>query len=283
MQSKMHHLVNSLGFSLFINFVILLNAVLIGVETFHTSTLIHGIQQSTLVVFTVEIIVRYIGKESVKEYFSNGWNIFDICIVSISFIPESLLEGSAALSVFRILRVLRVLRLVKVFPELKVIVSVLLRSLRSLGYTFGLLSIFMYMYAVMGVTLFKGGSLATGNEVGPKNPDPFGTISEAFFTLFRIMTGEDWTDLRYNLLGNGISDFIVTSYHVSWMGISAFLLINLVVGAVVNNYDQVMSEYHKDEEIDNKFRRDEHRDEEIIRLHTKIDLLLEEINSLKKR
>jgi len=30
------------------------------------------------------------------------------------------------------------------------------------------------------------------------SPDPFGTLGEAVFTLFRELTGEDWTDLRYN-------------------------------------------------------------------------------------
>ncbi len=282
MQSKIHHIVNTLTFSLLINLIILVNATLIGVETYYTSSIIHLTQQIILGIFTLEIVLRYAGKESVKEYFSNGWNIFDITIVVISFIPESVLEGSAALSVFRILRVLRVLRLVKVFPELKIIVSVLLRSLKSLGYTFGLLSIFMYMYSVMGVILFKGYSLATGDVPSVQNPDPYGTITETFFTLFRIMTGEDWTDLRYNLLGNGISEILVTGYHVSWMGLSAFLLVNLVVGAVVNNYDQVMAEYQGNESVDNKFNRDEHRDEEIAHLHEKIDSLLLEIREIKK-
>jgi len=56
------------------------------------------------------------------------------------------------------------------------------------------------------------------------------------------MTGEDWTDLRYNLLEHTIqSNFIVTFFHSSWMIVSAFLLINLVIGAVINNYDQIMN------------------------------------------
>ena len=255
---------------------LLSNAALIGVETFHTSLLVSNLQTLALSIFTIEIALRFIGKKSVSEYFTNGWNIFDILIVSICYIPEALVANSAALSVFRIMRVFRVLRLVKTFPELKIIVSVLLRSLKSLCYTFMLLLIFMYMYAVMGVILFRGGpAAANGVAIGPQSPDPYGTITEAFFTLFRIMTGEDWTDLRYNLLGgqvNGTSDLVITAFHVSWMGLAAFLLINLVVGAVVNNYDQVMTEARGDTELDVNllYAKIDHLDRQLLHIKTEM-------------
>ena len=272
-QQNIKQLVNSLSFMYAINLVIVINAIFIGIETFYTSSIVTAIQGTALTIFTLEIVLRFIGKESVKEYFTNGWNIFDIIIVGICLIPEAWIANSAALSVFRIMRVFRVLRLVKTFPELKIIVNVLLRSLKSLGYTFMLLLIFMYMYAVMGVTLFKGGpAAANGSAIGAQSPDPYGSISEAFFTLFRIMTGEDWTDLRYNLLGDqvsGATDIIVTAYHVSWMGLAAFLLINLVVGAVVNNYDQVMTEAKGEVELD------------VNLLYAKIDQLDRQLSNIK--
>ncbi len=274
MQKKMHNFVHSIAFMVSINIVIIINAILIGVETHYSSSLVSNLQAVALAIFTIEIILRYIGKESVKAYFSSGWNLFDIVIVSICYIPETWFINSAALSVFRIMRVFRILRLVKTFPELKIIVNVLLKSLKSLFYTFMLLFIFMYMYAVMGVILFKGGPAANGTEIGAQSPDPYGTITEAFFTLFRITTGEDWTDLRYNLLGGqveGASDAMISIYHVSWMGLSAFLLINLVVGAVVNNYDQVMIEIKS--ETETKLNVDD--------LYAKIESLSQQINELK--
>ena len=66
----------------------------------------------------------------------------------------------------------------------------------------------------------------------------YGTLHEAFFSLFRSLTCEDWTDLRYDGLPHG-NYWIVTVYHVSWIMLSTFLLINLVVGAVLNNYQEV--------------------------------------------
>ncbi|MCK4494249.1 MAG: ion transporter [Methylococcales bacterium] len=275
MQKKIHDIVHSMAFMVIINSVIIINAILIGVETHYHSPLVSNLQTFALSVFTLEILLRYMGKESIKAYFSSGWNIFDIFIVSICYIPETWFINSAALSVFRITRVFRILRLVKTFPELKVIVNVLLKSLKSLFYTFLLLFIFMYMYAVMGVILFKGGpAAANGFEIGAQSPDPYGSITEAFFTLFRITTGEDWTDLRYNLLGEqveGVADIMVSLYHVSWMGLSAFLLINLIVGAVVNNYDQVMIQIKSETETP--------LDVDV--LYAKIETLSEQIKELK--
>ena len=88
------------------------------------------------------------------------------------------------------------------------------------------------------------------------NPDPYGDLGEAFFTLFRILTGEDWTDLRYNLLQNDYikgnvpssTNATVTFYHVSWMVIAAYLLINLVIGAIVNNFQLVLDAQREEEE-----------------------------------
>lgn len=84
------------------------------------------------------------------------------------------------------------------------------------------------------------------------SPDPFGDLGEAVFTLFRELTGEDWTDLRYNHLTASkygvihINSTIITTYHVSWFCLSAFLLLNLVTGAVINNYQLAIGE--KEEE-----------------------------------
>ncbi|MBF0276510.1 MAG: ion transporter [SAR324 cluster bacterium] len=276
LQKKIQRLVDSLPFMLLINIVIIINAILIGIETFYFSPLIIKIQKSIVLVFVLEIVIRWIGKESISSYLKNGWNIFDIIIVSSSFIPDTLFDNSAAISVFRVIRVFRILRLLRTIPELQVIITVLLKSIRSLTYTGMLFGIFMYMYSVMGVILFRLPEAATS----PSQPDPYGSISEGFFTLFRILTGEDWTDLRYNLLGVAhVPDWIVTGYHVSWMAVSAFLLVNLVVGTVVSNFEQVM-QASKDVEIASK----EHQLHiEISALHSKLDGLEQQMRILLEK
>jgi voltage-gated sodium channel len=95
------------------------------------------------------------------------------------------------------------------------------------------------MYSVIGVTLFRG--LTTVETAHSDTTDPFGNVLEGFFSLFRVTTGEDWTDLRYDLMTQA-SSFIINTYFISWYILSAFLLINIVFGAIINNYEIVYSE-----------------------------------------
>lgn len=227
--------------------VILSNAVLMGIELNHGAYWTHVAQEVVTTLYVIEVALRYLGRASTKEYLGDNWNYFDLIVVGASLLPEALFSGAdvAVLRTFRVFRLFRVLRNIE---ELSMITAVLLRSIRSLGYSGVLFFVFLYVYAVMGVTLFKQDDYASSvnASLNPSNPDPYGTLGEAMFSLFRVMTGEDWTDLRYNLLSkDGASaewDVLVTLYHVSWMIVSAFLLLNLVVGAIVNNYDRMISE-----------------------------------------
>lgn len=233
--------------------VIFINAVLTGVQLSHDTSAIAIAQELILWFFVLEILLRFLGRDSLQSYLTDGWNYFDIFVVAIAFVPETWV-GGAELSVLRTLRVLRVFRILREVEELRLITSVLLKSVKSLGYSGVLFFVFMYVYAVMGVSLFAQDKLSqVPNWTGNTNVDPYGTLGEAMFTLFRILTGEDWTDLRYNLLALDPNiDVIVTVYHVSWMILSAFLLVNLVVGAIVNNYDRTMDEVRAEQEAEKK-------------------------------
>ena len=88
-----------------------------------------------------------------------------------------------------------------------------------------------HFYAVIGVKLFG----AAGHPMQPY----FASIHEACFTLFRILTGDDWTQMRYELAQAGQPLGAFTAYQVSWIVVATFLLVNLIVGAVINNYQKV--------------------------------------------
>ncbi len=213
--------------------VILLNAALIGASTYSSASWIVVGEWTCIAFFVVEIAVRFAAATSTRAYFKDGWNVFDLVLVISAFIPAS----GMLLPMLRVLRVFRVLRLVKAVPELRLIVSVLTRSVASMKHIGLLAGVLFYTYAVIGVKLF-------GQEGSPLRAE-YGTIHEALFTLFRVLTGDNWSDLRYKAssaealaagqaLGPGI-----TAFHVTWIIFSTFILINLIVGAIVNNYQQV--------------------------------------------
>ena len=265
--SKIREIASSIphnkGFELFVTGIILLNSVLIGVETYTDNLTVKMIQQGILYIFTFEILMRFIAAKSIKEFFCDGWNVFDLTLVLIGYIPETLFASASMMTALRVLRVFRILRLLRTSKEIKLIVTVLVKSMTSMFYNLILFLIFVYLYAIAGVSMFRlpdpstleGEQLANYEklmEVAPNapsnSPDPFGDLGEAIFTLFRELTGEDWTDLRYNHITASeyglihVNSAVITTYHVSWFCLAAFLLLNLVTGAVINNYQIAIDE-----------------------------------------
>ena len=109
------------AFDYVITSLIVVNSVLIGVELDFEHDAITLIQNIILLIFTIEIAIRWFGKNSAKEYFQNGWNWFDIFLVTVAYVPEEWIGNNGLLMAFRILRVFRVIRLLKAFPELQLI------------------------------------------------------------------------------------------------------------------------------------------------------------------
>lgn len=229
--------VHSPFFAHFILGVIVFNAVLIGAETYIHLPVLRLLERICVAIFVAEIALKFTYADSRRAYLRDGWNWFDIIVVGSALLPSV----SGAVSALRILRVLRVLRLVNGVPELRMIVSVLARSISSMTYIRLLMLIVFYVYAVAGVVLF-----------GQRQPE-FANLHEAFFTLFRLLTADNWTDLRYASLSHA-NWWLVTLYYISWIVFSTFLLINLLVGAIINNYQEVQ-EIEQRRHLDDQERR----------------------------
>jgi voltage-gated sodium channel len=262
-------LISAKWFELSITIIILINSLLIGVETYVENDTISLIQGVILGIFTFEILARFIAADGIKEFFKSGWNIFDLVLVLIGYIPTSIVTNASMMMALRVLRVFRVLRLLRAAKEIKVMITVLVKSLKALFYNIVLFVIFIYLFAIIGVSVFKLPDpdtleadqkavyeqlMVEAPNAPTCSPDPYGSLHEAMFTLFRALTGEDWTDLRYNLVKASEYDIIdvsptfITTFHVLWFILSAFLLLNLVVGAIVNNYQLAIEESQRGEE-----------------------------------
>jgi voltage-gated sodium channel len=92
-------------------------------------------------IFVGEIAIRLLAHwPGLGRFFRDGWNVFDLTVVAASLLPEA---GAFAM----VARLLRVTRLVSVFPELRLIVSTMLRSIPSMGH---ILSLLLYVYGILG-------------------------------------------------------------------------------------------------------------------------------------
>ena len=206
--------------------LITVNAVVVGLETStwvleRFSGLLYGINQLILIAFMVEAVIKMAAHGNRPwRYFANGWNCFDFTIIALSLIPAA---GPLA-TLARLVRVLRVLRLVSAFPELRLLVDTLLRSLPSMFHISLLMGIIFYIYGVAGYFLF--------HEIDPTH---WRTLPISLLSLFRIVTFEDWTDIMYTAMESMPYAWL---YFVSFVVMGAFVMINLFIGVVLNNLEE---------------------------------------------
>jgi voltage-gated sodium channel len=143
--------------------VIVFAAVLIGVETSETlmaryGPAFDGLELVLQVIFVAEIGIRLLAYWPRLGAFFRGWNVFDFVVVAASLLPQA---GAFAM-VARLARLMRVTRLVSVFPELRLIVGTMLRSIPSMGHVIILLGLLLYVYAVLGFYLYFGSFIFVG-------------------------------------------------------------------------------------------------------------------------
>lgn len=233
-----------------ITVLILINAVVLGVETSDMARARFGavllwLNQGVLAVFVAELVIKLVAFG--PRFFRSGWNVFDFLIVGIALVP-----ASGPLQILRSLRILRVLRLLSTVQRLRMLVDSLLQALPGIGWTAALLLMMFYVFGVMGTELF-----------GDQFPDWFGSLGKSAYTLFQIMTLESWS--------MGIARPVMEAYPWAWLFfvpfilISSFMVLNLFIAIIVSATQEVHESEQRAERqaADDKAR---HEREEIVRL-----------------
>jgi voltage-gated sodium channel len=234
-RARLRSVVEADWFQRFIIGVIVINAIGLGLETVpfineEIGGLLAIIDSVALIIFVAEISAKLLVQR--LAYFKDPWNIFDITIVAIALLPMS-----GGLSVMRALRILRAVRIISVVPAMRRVVEALLHAIPSLGAVIALLSIIFYICAVMATKLF-----------GEEFNELFGNLARSLFTLFQIMTLENWAD--------GAVRPIMKVYPYAWLFFIPFILmvtfavLNLFIAIIVNAMEEAAKEesamLHKD-------------------------------------
>ena len=208
------------AFELFVVSIIIFSALVIGAKTYNISPaaikLIEWLDLFITVIFLVEIVIRFLGEKKKRNFFKQGWNIFDTLIVVVSLIP---IDNSEMALVGRLIRIFRVLRMISIIPELRLLLNSLVKAMPQLGYVVLLMFIIFYIYAAVGSTFFAR-----------INAELWGDISISMLTLFRVMTFEDWTDVMYETMEVYAFSWI---YFITFIFFTAFAFLNMVIGIIV--------------------------------------------------
>jgi len=206
--------------------VIVANAAVLGLETYAGVDDRYGEQLALVndlcfVVFVVELCLR-IGAYGRRpwDFFRDGWNVFDFVVIAIAFVP-GVRQSSTLL---RLARLARVVRIVRLFPDLRVLLSGVGRSippLFAIGLATGML---LFVYGMVGWTLF-----------GEELPEQWGNIGRAMLTLFVMLTLENFP--VYMDAGMAVHPWSWV-YFVSFIMIAAFVVINVLIGIVLNSMEE---------------------------------------------
>ncbi|ADU64913.1 Ion transport protein [Desulfurispirillum indicum S5] len=257
------HIVQHQRFQQIVIGLIFTNAVIIGMETYPAlydpnPQLFFWLEQAFLWAFTVEIALRMVAAGSPVRFFKSGWNLFDFVIVA----SGHLFVGGYFISVLRILRVLRVLRAITVIPSLQRMVAALLRTIPAIGNIMILLSILFYLFAVIGTILYR-------DEL----PEYFGSLHTTLLTLFQIVTLESWASgVMRPLMEQAPYAWI---YFVVFILSGTFIIVNLFIGVIVTNVQEVATICEKTGEP-----RPTAQDIRLAEVHSEVQQLRQEMREL---
>ena len=221
---------NSHSLEYFIIGVIVANGVLLGLETSPRlvekyGELMHWGNQVALGIFIVEAALKLLAHfPRSHRYFLDGWNVFDFLVIVFALVPAT---GQFAM-VARLARLLRIVRLVSAIQDLRLIVAALVRSIPSVVHVILLMSIVVYIYAIMGYHLFH-----------EHDPDNWRSLGVSLLTLFNIITLEGWTEVMNTAMERHPLAWI---YFVSFVVLGTFVVINMFIAIIINNLDEAKRE-----------------------------------------
>ncbi|KAF5282508.1 hypothetical protein FQA39_LY04915 [Lamprigera yunnana] len=238
-QQGLYQIVRDPLFELFITVCIILNTMFLALEHHGMSESVHraldvGNKVFTSI-FTLECTMKLMALS--KDFFKNGWNIFDLIIVSASVL-DLIFELVDGLSVLRGLRLLRVLKLAQSWITMKVLLSIIISTIGALGNLTFVLVIVIYIFAVIGMQLFS-------KDYTPEKfyPDPvprwnFTDFFHSFMMIFRILCGE-WIEPLWDCMRAETTEGPGTCFAVflPTLVMGNFMVLNLFLALLLNSFN----------------------------------------------
>ncbi|XP_068234737.1 muscle calcium channel subunit alpha-1-like isoform X6 [Palaemon carinicauda] len=236
-------------------------------------------------VFTVEICLKVTSYGFILHpgaFLRSAFNCLDLLVVAVSLISFSFKDG--AISVVKILRVLRVLRPLRAINRakgLKHVVQCVIVAIKTIGNIMLVTCLLEFMFAVIGVQLFKGKffrcndrSKALETEcrgqyvvyhdgditkpmvekrIWEKSSFHFDNVAKAMLTLFTVSTFEGWPGLLYVSIDSNTEDVgpvynyrpMVAVYYIIYIIIIAFFMVNIFVGFVIVTFQSEGEQEYK--------------------------------------
>jgi len=207
--------------------------------------------------------------EKFKNFHIDKWNKIDfysvlLAIPSIGVLLVEDLEIFAGFTALRSLRIFKILRVIEFIPEGKEISSKLLKALKGVFFIMVAFIIYSIIISLISVTLFKSSA-----------PSFFSNAFDSFFTIFKIFSGDGFSDVVNEIVSNSSLEFgyFTKLYFVMIVFTGSILGLSLINSVFIDQ----MSNFDKKGE--SKINSLENKLDEVLKNQ---ELLFKELNEIKK-
>ncbi|MCB1272863.1 MAG: ion transporter [Leucobacter sp.] len=197
--------------------LIVLNAIILGVETYHpedefAESILAATNSVIVLLFAIEIVLRVYAHG--WGFFTDPWNVFDFIVVLAALVPA----GTTS-SALRLFRVLRLFRLISTVRAMRLVVNAIGASMSGIAVIGALFAVVLYVFAIASTTLF-----------GSRDPESFGDLGITFVSLYRLVMGDGWPDIVQPLASGHPW---IWAYFVGFTLLGSVMLLNLFIAVIV--------------------------------------------------
>eukprot|EP00439_Symbiodinium_sp_Y106_P075999 s1558_g15.t1 len=268
-QDFSRRVVNSSFSNAFFALVVLSNSVYLGVQLEYYAqvrnpadsaySIFLTVHLVYAVLFTAEVCLRLAAEGLVSYLWSSEWhwNWLDVFVVSSSWIElmidivtpgtggrgtNSNLRLMRLLRIGRLFRVVRIMKVVRLFRSLRTLVQSLVGTLKSLAWAMVLLSLIMYIFAILFTDAALDYIIELKDQVEPLTVDEenhladvsryFGSLYRSFITMYQVISdGLTWSSPAHALYQlPALGPYLWVQLFHFYIAFVAFAVLNVMTG-----------------------------------------------------
>jgi hypothetical protein len=267
--TKLYRFFNSLSesryFSSLISLSIVGNTIVLALDRYPITDAELAVHELANQVFTgiffIEMVVKMIGF-GFQAYFSDLFNMFDCFIVIVSLVDFIFTiagfgsSGGGAIGAMRAFRLLRIFKLAKSWKKFQSLLVTIAHTMASMAPFTVIMLIFIFIYTLLGMELFakkvnfnSDGDFDLENGMSPSSN--FDNFLEGFASVFIVLANDGWSTIFFD---HYRADMAGTSlvFFISLLLIGQFILWNLFLAILLQNFDDDSKENAEEENLKNK-------------------------------
>lgn len=177
------------------------------------------------------------------RYFAEPWNVFDFVVV-MSSIPDLVGVDFVGTAILRVMRLGRVLRLFRQAKGLRAVFNTCVKSIESVFHVVFLIFMLMFVYAVLGMSLFE--DYETKTFTGRQ--ENFRDFGASLAVLLRVITRDNWKRTMFDTMEcdydiDGVAAncnrvIIPALFFMSFILMGSYVLMSLIIAAILDKFTE---------------------------------------------